>query len=39
MLPKAAVPTATELAVIITLGLLGTQDNTSIAETSKQLIK
>ena len=39
MLLKAAVPAATVLAVIITLGLLGTQGNTSIAKTSKQLVK
>ena len=35
MLLKAAVPVVIELAAIITLGLLGTQDNTSIAKTSK----
>ena len=36
---KAAVPAAAVLAVIMTLGLLGTQNNTSIAKTSKQLIE
>ena len=35
MLLKVAVPAAMVLAKIITLGLLGTQNNTSIAETSK----
>ena len=39
MLLKAAVPTVIEPAAITTLGLLGTQGNTSIAKTSKQLIK
>ena len=39
MLPKAAVPAATELAAITTLGPSGTQSNTSIAKTSQQLIK
>ena len=39
MLLKAAVSTATVPAVIITLGLLGTQNNTSIAKTSKQLVE
>ena len=39
MLLKAAVPTVMELAVIITLGPLGTQSNTNIAKTSKQLVK
>ena len=34
-----AVPAATAPAAIITLGLLGTQSNTNIAETSKQLVK
>ena len=36
---KAAVPTVTELAVIITSGLSGTQGNTSIAKTSKQSVE
>ena len=36
---KAAVPTVMEPAVIITLGLLGTQGNTSMAKTSKQLVE
>ena len=35
MLPKAVVSTAMEPAVITTLRPLGTQDNTSIAKTSK----
>ena len=39
MLLKAAVPTAMVPAEIITLGLLGTQGNTSIAKTSKQSVK
>ena len=39
MLPKAAVPVAMEPAAITTLGLLGTQSNTSIAKTSKQLVE
>ena len=39
MLPKAAVPAAIVPAVITTSGPLGTQGNTSIAKTSKQLIK
>ena len=39
MLLKAAVPVAMVLAVIITSGPLGVQDNTSIAKTSKQLVK
>ena len=39
MPPKAAVPTATEPAVITTLGPLGTQSDTSIAKTSQQLVK
>ena len=39
MLLKAAVLTATVLAVIITSGLLGIQGNTSIAKTSKQLVE
>ena len=36
---KAAVPTATVPAEITTSGLLGTQGNTNIAKTSKQLVK
>ena len=36
---KAAVPAATVLVVITTLGPSGTQGNTSIAKTSKQLIE
>ena len=36
---KVAVLTATVLAVIITSGLLGTQGNTSMAKTSKQLVE
>ena len=39
MLPKAAVPTVTVLAATTTLGLLGIQNNTSIAKTSKQLVE
>ena len=35
MLLKAAVLIVMVLAVIITLGLLGTQNNTNIAKTSK----
>ena len=36
---KVAVPAATVPAAITTLGLLGTQSNTSIAKTSKQLVE
>ena len=36
---KAAILAATVLVAITTLGLLGTQNNTSIAKTSKQLVK
>ena len=39
MPPKAAVPAVTVLAETITSGLLGTQSDTSIAETSKQLVE
>ena len=39
MLLKAAVPAATVPVKIITLELLGIQNNTSIAKTSKQLVK
>ena len=39
MLLKAVVPAVTVPAEIITLGLLGTQGNTNIAKTSKQLVK
>ena len=39
MLLKAAVPAAIVLVEIITLGPLGTQGDTSMAETSKQLVK
>ena len=39
MLPKAAVPTVIVLAATTTLRLLGTQSNTNIAKTSKQLIE
>ena len=39
MLLKAVVSTAMEPAAIITLGLSGTQGNTNIAKTSKQLVK
>ena len=39
MLLKAAVLAATVLAEIITSGPLGTQSDTNIAKTSKQLIK
>ena len=35
MLLKAAVPAVIVLVKIITLGLLGTQNNTSIAKTSE----
>ena len=38
-MPPKAVPTAVILATTTTLGLLGTQSNTSIAETSKQLVE
>ena len=34
-----AVPTANILVIVIILGLLGTQGNTNIAKSSKQLIK
>ena len=36
---KVAVPAVTVPALTITLRLLGTQGNTSIANTSKQLVK
>ena len=36
---KAAVPAATVLAVITTSGLLGTQGDTNIVKTSKQLVE
>ena len=39
MLLKAVVSIATVPAKIITSGLLGTQGNTSIAKTSKQLVE
>ena len=39
MLLKAAVPIVTVLVEIITLGPLGTQGNTNIAKTSKQLVE
>ena len=39
MLPKAAIPAATVLAATTTSGLLGTQGNTSMAKTSKQLVE
>ena len=39
MLLKVVVPTAMVLVEIITSGLLGTQSNTSIAKTSKQLVE
>ena len=39
MLLKAVVPIAIVLAVIITLGPLGAQNNTSIAKTSKQSVE
>ena len=39
ILLKATVPAATVLAEITALGLLGTQGNTSIAKTSKQLVE
>ena len=39
MLLKVVVPAATVLVIITTSGLLGTQGNTSIAKTSKQLIE
>ena len=39
-MPLKAVPAANILAVIVIIsGPLGTQDNTSIAELSKQLVK
>ena len=34
-----AVPTVNALAIVIILGLLGTQSNTNIAKLSKQLVK
>ena len=39
MPPKAVVPAVTVLAVITTSGLSGTQSNTSMAKTSKQLVE
>ena len=39
MLPKAVVPAATVPAVTTTSGPSGTQGNTNIAKTNKQLIK
>ena len=36
---KAVVPTVKVPAVITTLGLLGTQSDTSIAKTSEQLVE
>ena len=39
MLLKAVILAATVPAVIIILELLGTQSNTSIAKTSKQLVE
>ena len=39
MLLKAVVLAVIKLAVITTLGPLGTQSNTNIAKTSKQLVK
>ena len=36
---KAAIPAATVLVKTTTLGPSGTQSNTSIAETSKQLVE
>ena len=39
MLSKAIVFAATVPVVTTTLGLLGTQGNTSIAKTSKQLVE
>ena len=39
MLLKAVVPAVIVLAAIITLRLLGTQDNTNIAKTNKQLVE
>ena len=39
MLPKAAVPAAIVPVVIIALGPLGIQGDTSMAKTSKQLIE
>ena len=38
-MPLKAVLAVNMLATVILLGLLGTQDNTSIAKSSKQLIK
>ena len=38
-MPPKITPTAIVLVAIITLKLLGTQGNTNIVETSKQLIK
>ena len=39
MLLKAILAAVVVLAVIITLGLLGTQSDTNIAETSEQLVE
>ena len=39
ILPKAVVPAVTVPAAIITLELLGIQNNTSIAKTSKQSVE
>ena len=39
MLLKAVVPVVIVLAVIITLGPSGTQGNTNMAKTSKQLVE
>ena len=39
MLLKAAVPAATVPAATTTLGLSGTQGNTNMAKTSKQLVE
>ena len=39
MLLKVTVPAVTVLAETTTSGLLGTQGNTSIAKTSKQLVE
>ena len=36
---KAAVPVVIKLVATTTLGPLGTQDNTSIAKTSQQLVE
>ena len=38
-MPLKAVPAVNVLAIVIMLGLLGTQGNTSIAKLNKQLVE